>query len=277
MEDAVTAVDVATAQAQLREQGWCVVPRLLSPPELADARAALDGAVAQMQASGIATHSETLDPNASNIRVYNLPEWSPVFVELLRHPVAKALVDDLIGPDNIVSNFTANIALPGSGSMNIHSDQALSIPPPWNEPWVINIIWCLDDVYEGNGATRYVPGSQHYKSFDDVPADIRKRSIAWEAPAGSIIAMEGRMWHTSGSNISADEQRRMMFGYYCKDFIRPQINWEASLSAETKTRLDPGARAVLGMGAAANTRIGGGLTRLREGQAPDMAAMVAQT
>jgi ectoine hydroxylase-related dioxygenase (phytanoyl-CoA dioxygenase family) len=276
MKDAAMTVDLESARAQLREQGWCVIPHLLSPAALAEARAALDGAVEQMRARGIATHSETLDPNAANIRVYNLPEWSPVFVDLLRHPVAKALVDGLIGPNNIVSNFTANIALPGSGSMNIHSDQALSVPPPWNEPWVINIIWCLDDVHEGNGATRYVPGSQDYRSFDDVPADIDTRSVPWEAPAGSIIAMEGRMWHTSGCNTSADERRRMMFGYYCKDFIRQQINWEASLSPETKARLDPGARAMLGLGAAGNTRIGGGLTRLRAGDAPDMAAMVTQ-
>lgn len=268
-------VDLDTARRDLKEQGWCVIPNLLSAQELEEARAALDGAVERMKALGIPTHSETLDPNASNVRVYNLPEWSPVFVELLRHPVARALVEANIGPDNIVSNFTANIALPGSGSMNIHSDQALSVPPPWNESWVINIIWCLDDVHEGNGATRYVPGSPAYKSFDDVPADIDQRTVPWEAPAGSIIAMEGRMWHTSGCNSSADERRRMMFAYYCKDFIRQQINWDASLSPETKASLDPDARKMLGMGVAANTRIGGALTRLREGDAPVMATETA--
>lgn len=262
--------DLRDAQAHLAEHGWCVVPGLLSPAELAEAQAALGEAVEEMRARGVSTHSETLDPNAANIRVYNLPDFSPVFVELLRHPVARALVQAVLGQNNIVSNFTANIAMPGSGSMNIHSDQALVIPPPWNEPWAMNIIWCLDDVNEGNGATRYVPGSQHYHNFEEVPADVSERSLPFEAPAGSLIAMEGRVWHTSGRNISADRRRAMMFAYYAKDFIRQQVNWDACLSPVTKERLDPDARAMLGMGPAANTRIGGGLTRLREGAKPNV-------
>jgi ectoine hydroxylase-related dioxygenase (phytanoyl-CoA dioxygenase family) len=85
---------------------------------------------------------------------------------------------------------------------------------------------------------------------------------AFEAPAGSFIAMEGRLWHTSGSNITKDRQRRQLFAYYSMDFIRPQVNWEACLSAETKVSLDDEARTLLGLGPFANTRIGGSLTRL---------------
>lgn len=35
--------------------------------------------------------------------------------------------------------------------------------------------------------------------------------------------MEGRLWHTSGGNITEDEDRALMFGYYTPDFIRPQL------------------------------------------------------
>lgn len=264
------ALDLDAARRELAERGWCVVPALLSPDELAEVRDALDAAIAEMRQRGVPTHSAVLDPNASNVRVYNLPDFSPVFVELLRHPVARALVEQTLGTESIVSNFTANVALPGSGSMNIHSDQALVVPPPWNEPWAMNIIWCLDDVHEGNGATRYVPGSQHWPSFDAVPEDVAARSVPFEAPAGSLIAMDGRMWHTSGRNVSADERRAMMFAYYAKDFIRQQVNWDVCLSPGTQARLDPDARRMLGMGPAANTRIGGGLTRLAEGERPNI-------
>lgn len=263
------------ARRKLATEGWCVLPDALSPDALAEVRAALERAVEAMRARGVSTHSATLDPNAANVRVYNLPDFDALFVELLRHPAARALVEALLGPDVIVSNFTANIAWPGSGSMNIHADQALVIPPPWDQPWAINIIWCLDDVDEENGATRYVPGSQHWRRFEDVPADVDARSLPFEAPAGALIAMDGRVWHTSGRNVSADRRRAMLFGYYARDFIRPQINWDAALSPEAKARLDGDARALLGMGPAANVRIGGGLTRLREGAKPDMTAGAA--
>jgi ectoine hydroxylase-related dioxygenase (phytanoyl-CoA dioxygenase family) len=91
--------------------------------------------------------------------------------------------------------------------------------------------------------------------------------VAFEAPAGSIVAMEGRMWHTSGANVTASEQRAMLFAYYSSDFIRPQTNWQASLSPDTIGTLDDAARQLFGLGAGANIRMGGALTRLGGGQA----------
>jgi hypothetical protein len=248
---------------QLRDEGFCIVRSLLPPGELQAARAALDGALEGMRRLGIPTHTETLDPNAANVRIYNLPEFSRVFVDLLRHPLALEMVESVLGPNVLVSNFTGNIALPGSGSMNLHADQALVIPSPWNQPWTLNVIWCLDDVHERNGATRYIPGSHHYRTFEDVPGDALSKSRAFEAPAGSAIVMEGRLWHTSGANVTEDERRAMLFAYYSVDFIRQQINWEAALSARTKSGFDDVTRKLFGLGPAGNTRIGGALTRLR--------------
>ncbi len=266
------AIDLTAAKTALARDGFCVVPNLLSGEEFARARDALSRTIDQMRERNISTYSETLDPNDANIRVYHLPEWDPVFIELLRHPVAKVLVEALLGPQAIVSNFTANVALPGSGSMNVHSDQALVVPPPWLEPWAMNVIWCLDDVHDANGATRYVPGSQSYTRFEDVPENLIEQSLAFSAPAGSIIAMDGRVWHTSGENVTENERRAMMFAYYTRDFIRPQVNWAVILSDETQAGLDEEGRQMFGLGPMGNIAIGGGLTRLREGRKPDVAS-----
>jgi ectoine hydroxylase-related dioxygenase (phytanoyl-CoA dioxygenase family) len=254
---------------QLHDEGFCIIPDVLTPEELAQAREALDRAVEESRRRGIATYTDFMDPNASNVRVYNLPEFDPLFVELLRRPIALKAVTELLGQHFIVSSFTANIALPGSGSMNLHSDLAVVLPPPWIEPWAINLIWCLDDVHERNGATRYVPGSHHWRTFDDIPPDAMDRSLPFEARRGSIIVMDGRLWHTSGRNVTDDERRAMMFAYYTVDFIRPQTNHEASLSEATKARLDEDARRLLGLGPAANVRLGGELVKLKEAAGVD--------
>jgi ectoine hydroxylase-related dioxygenase (phytanoyl-CoA dioxygenase family) len=250
------------ARRQLQDEGWCVVPGVLSPAELEQARTALERAIDASREAGVPAHDTRLDPNASNIRVYNLPARDPFFVDLMRWPSARTVVEDVLGPNVLLSNFTANIALPGSGSMRTHSDQALSVPEPWDTPWVLNIIWCLDDVHADNGATRYVPGSHRWRTFADVPADPAPLMRPFEAPAGSFIAMDGRLWHTSGANVTVDEQRRMLFAYYGMDFIRPQITWAEALSPETKAGLDDDARKLLGVSVMGNTRIGGELTRL---------------
>jgi fumagillin biosynthesis dioxygenase len=257
------AMSAAALLQDYEEHGFCIVEGALDSAELEQARAALDKAIAQSAAAGVPAHDTRLDPNASNIRVYNLPKHDPFFVELMRRAGAREIIEGVLGRDFLVSNFTANIALPGSGPMRLHSDQSLVIPQPWDVTWAMNIIWCLDDVHAANGATRYLPGSHRFRTFADVPEETEDALLPFEAPAGSFIAMDGRLWHTSGSNTTADERRRMLFGYYSTDFIRPQMNWEAVLSAESKATLDDDARKLLGLGPAANTRIGSDRTRLQ--------------
>ena len=65
----------------------------------------------------------------------------------------------------------ARVALPGSQSMNAHNDQSTLHPEPWNDLWCLNVIWCLDDVDEGNGATRYLPGSHRIRWRSELPVD----------------------------------------------------------------------------------------------------------
>lgn len=77
--------------------------------------------------------------------------------------------------------------------------------------------------------------------------------IPFEAKAGSIVCMEGRIWHTSGKNITKDQDRALLFGGYNAAFLRGQINWAAGLSEETKKTLSEDMRDWLGVDAKANT------------------------
>lgn len=61
--------------------------------------------------------------------------------------------------------------------------------------------------------------------------------IPFEAKAGSIICMDGRIWHTSGKNITKDQDRALLFGAYNAPWLRGQVNWAAGLSEKTKEGL----------------------------------------
>lgn len=248
-------MDIAAAKKQLLEDGHCVVPGVLSADEADRARDRLWAAAAESRRRGVDTFMPVLDPNEANVRVFNLLDIDGLFRDLIRHPVALELVTALLGPSFLISNFTANIARPGAKSMKIHSDQSIVVPEPWAHPWAINIIWCLNDVHADNGATLYLPGSHRYVHRRDVPADARARMVPFEAPKGSVVAMEGRMWHTSGDNVTKDEDRALMFGYYSCNFLRPQVNWNAALSPATIAGLDEEMHRLLGLGAGANTEL----------------------
>jgi fumagillin biosynthesis dioxygenase len=245
--EALDAVDLDRVAADLERDGCSVVPGVLSPAEVDHAVERLWAASAESQRRGIPTHIEQLDPNASNVRVFDLVDLDPLFGELLEHPVADAVVGRFLGPGYIVSNFTANIARPGSGSMFVHSDQSLVAPEPWLEPWAVNVIWCLSDIRRENGATLHVPASHRIATRADLPADLEARLVPFEAAAGSILVMEGRVWHTSGANVTADEDRPLLFAYYTKPFVRPQWNFTAALRPEVQAGFSPTMRYRLGL------------------------------
>lgn len=244
---------LASARQGLKDDGWSVVPDVLDAKAAAAALDRLWAAAEESRRRGVDTFMPILDPNASNVRVFYLLAMDALFRELIEHPAAVDLVEALLGRDFLISNFTANIARPGSKSMALHSDQSLVVPEPWGQPWAMNIIWCLTDVTFENGATLFIPGSHQWRTRDDVPRDAYKRLQPFEAKAGSIIAMEGRIWHTSGANITADQDRALLFGYYTKPFLRPQVNWNACLPLDLQAQLSPRTRARLGLEVNANT------------------------
>jgi ectoine hydroxylase-related dioxygenase (phytanoyl-CoA dioxygenase family) len=141
--------------------------------------------------------------------------------------------------------------------MSLHSDQALVAPEPWLAPWSANIIWCLDDVHPENGGTRFLPGSHRVTRRAELPPEPLPLMPALTAPRGSIVVMDGRVWHTSGANVTANAERALLFGYYCVDFLRPQTNFNVVLSDATKAQLSPELFALLGLGPDGNTRVGG--------------------
>lgn len=232
------APDAATLD-RFRSDGWAVIPDVLTSEEIAAARSALIDAAAASEAQGMPVRLEALDPGGRNIRVYDLVAHAKVFADLAAHPSVLPSVEALLGPDVILSNFTGNTALPGSGSMNAHCDQSTVMPEPWPELMAMNAIWCLHDIDEANGATRYLPGSHHFTSFADVPDDPKAGMASFSASAGSVILMHGRLWHTSGENRSVDRDRALLFAFYTSGFLRPQTNWWRTLDDDVREQLSP--------------------------------------
>ena len=245
--------DYAWARKHLQEQGWVVIPDILTPEQADFVNERLWTAKEAGEKRGDKTHMQWLDPNDSNVRVFYLLELDKVFRDLIEHPVAIDMVKAVLGEDFLISNFTANIARPGSKSMALHSDQSIVVPDPWKEVWAMNCMFCLNDVYKENGATNYIPGSNKWTSRDEIPPDAPDLLIPFEAKKGSMICMDARVWHTSGANITKDVDRPLLFGYFTKPFLRQQVNWTAKLPQEIKDGVSDDMFRWLGLGPIANT------------------------
>lgn len=107
----------------------------------------------------------------------------------------------------------------------------------------------LTDVTKENGATLHIPGSNYWTT--------RELLVPFEGKAGDIIVMDGRVWHTSGSNVTEDQDRALLFGYYTAESLRQQVNWTAKLSREVQDTLTSEQKNWLGLGVAGNIGVTG--------------------
>jgi len=121
--------------------------------------------------------------------------------------------------------------------MSLHSDQSIVLPEPWLGVWAVNVIWCLTRVTKENGATLYIPGSHQWTRWSDVPPNAPDLLVPFEAEAGDILILDGRLWHTSGSNVTEAEDRAILFAYYTAPYMRQLVNWTAKLPKELQDNM----------------------------------------
>jgi ectoine hydroxylase-related dioxygenase (phytanoyl-CoA dioxygenase family) len=249
--DSVAIVVIASSLEEsalhLREEGWVTVPDVFVGEELEHLREGLATALDAARAEGQILFREGVDVNDRSVRVLHLFDQHPAFAQMVDHRTVRQVVSSVLGEQYLLSSLSANISLPGSESMGIHNDLMAVLPEPWLAPYGTNLFICLDDMDEENGATRYLPGSHRFATNDMADDGDLGRTVAIPASAGSVVAMDGRLWHTSGANRSTDRPRRILIAFYIASFIRTQYNWAALLSEPIKDRLTPDLRQLLGL------------------------------
>ncbi len=225
--------DLDRAEHDLAVHGICAVTGVLGGDQLRAAHDELYAAAAQDRSRGREQkfkldneHDET------NQRVWNVLSRAPIFEDLAEHPVALRLLTSVLGWPMLLGNLSANITGPGGGEMVLHADQ-IFVPMPWPaEPQGANAAWCIDDFTADNGATCFVPGSHLLHRLPEPGDDVR--TVPMEAPAGSVVVFESRLWHRTGFNRTTDERRAGIFGWYTRPIYRTQENWFLALDPSVR-------------------------------------------
>jgi ectoine hydroxylase-related dioxygenase (phytanoyl-CoA dioxygenase family) len=233
--------DVEQAKADLAELGIARIADALAPDEVAALRERLVEQAAAEAAAGVAFFD---GGDGANQRVWNLPSKGEVFRDLLRHEVVRTYARHVLDGDYCLSSFTANIAGPGGEPMVLHTDQGYA-PRDITMPLAMNVMWMLNDFTEENGATRLVPGS-HLRT-EEPPRDVPTETVAGVGPAGTALVFDGRVWHGTGANTTADEHRYGVLTYCCRPWLRPQENYTLSTHPDVLPLLDDELRALLGL------------------------------
>ncbi len=204
--------------AELREQGFTILERAIEPELVA----ALATAIRRVEReSGAAPRGNPAEGFAT-LRTYNLLAKDPVFQAMPVHPAVLPLVERVLDPGCLLSGMTAIDIGPGERPQPIHPDDLVMTVPRPHPPLMCTTIWALTDFTEANGATRILPGTHREPGLPDPVAP--RSSIPAEVAAGSVIVLDGSLWHGGGGNTTADEWRIGVNVQYCAGFCRPQQN-----------------------------------------------------
>lgn len=206
------------AIADIADQGYAILENVIAAPlvrELADSIRRIEAE------TGAAPRGNPAEGYAT-FRTYNLLAKDAVFQQMPVHPEILPVVEEALEPNCLLSGMTAIDIGPGEKAQPIHPDDlVMSVPRP-HPPLMCTTLWALSDFTEANGATRIIPGSHKESGLPDFAKP--PESIPAEMAAGSVLVIDGALWHGGGANTTADEWRLGVNVQYCAGFIRTQQN-----------------------------------------------------
>lgn len=171
---------------------------------------------------------------------------SPACRQLVMHPLIIGGARSFLGPftDRIQLHLTQVIRiLPGQGEQPLHRDRLAwgGFIPRSIEPQ-FNTIWAITDFTLENGATRVVPGSNHWG--DDRVAESAEVGYA-AMTAGSVLIYSGSVIHSGGRNQSNAERIGINITYSLA-WLRQEENQYLSCPPNIAATLEPELRQLIG-------------------------------
>jgi ectoine hydroxylase-related dioxygenase (phytanoyl-CoA dioxygenase family) len=196
----------AAPRAELEQRGFCVLPSLVPPAQLARIAAAYDRAFAAGQAPDLRRAS-----SGGDVRLAGLVNRSEFYELSVLEPVLDCC-KAIIGASFKLSSFGGRTVLPGARAQPLHVDVRRD-----DDAWpLVGCIVMVDEFRAGNGATRFVPGShlaeREGSAYAGNTRPERDAELAC-GPPGSVIVYHGSTWHGYSSNESPAPRRSIQGAY----------------------------------------------------------------
>jgi ectoine hydroxylase-related dioxygenase (phytanoyl-CoA dioxygenase family) len=210
-----------------RDNGYLILPDVLSPAQVAAARAVIDEAIDGARPLTANDERYDLEPGHSAEqplvrRLKNPDRHWPLFADIVRSAAVLDRLEPLVpvGIRLLGSKLNTKAARAGS-PVEWHQDFAFH---PHTNDDVLAIGLPLDDMDEENGCLLYVPGSHlgpvldHHQdgvfvgavSASRYAAEIG-RAVPAIAKAGGMVVHHGRMLHGSAPNRSERPRRLLLY------------------------------------------------------------------
>lgn len=230
-----TIVDV------LRQDGAVIVDRLVEP-------AVMDRVHGELSAHLDSTPFGEEDfAGRKTRRTGSLIARSPSFRDLAVHPTVLGTLDRILGDHTSAYqlHLTQVIDLaPGQGGQPVHRDQWAFdfFPFPSGFEVECHTMWAMTDFSDANGATRVIPGSNHW---DDKLRPSIEDTVPAEMSKGSVLLYVGSVYHGGGANMTESYRLGINVGYTL-GWLRQEENQYLACPVEIVRTLPPDLARLMG-------------------------------
>ena len=242
--------DISRLKREMDENGYCIVENLIDSATILEIQRRIETQARAEQEQGVTAIDQVQSENDKNQWVYLLINKGEIFQRLLEESTVHQIVEHVLGPHYLLSDFAATITHPGNKQMGLHKDQWWLPEPrmpgvlhqrcgdinrenvqkgspapsnlPINPPVVCNVLWMVSDFTVENGGTRIVPRS-HLSGTNPEPYG-EYETINATGKAGSAVIFEGRTWHSADLNTS-HAPRYGITTYYGAPQFRQMLNF----------------------------------------------------
>ena len=219
--------DVERHVAELEQDGYTIIPDVLSSAELEATREAMEEVLAAEEAVSRKFGLQTEDLKHS----FNVQGKHRHFYGfLLRNPAPLEVARAVLGADMFCHDMAIRNPLPTGKKDkkrlggNLHADWTDFTVVPFTGgkhfPMAVQSVWAISDFSVETGGTMIWPGSHLSNEVPpEEPETLPPGEIILEAPAGSVAMWDSALWHTGGINHS-DSPRYALISYMQRWWIK---------------------------------------------------------
>jgi ectoine hydroxylase-related dioxygenase (phytanoyl-CoA dioxygenase family) len=237
----------------VKADGGVIIENFLTADQLQRLNNEIDASVAQAVLGS--THSDKFISTfhgAMTKRITNLVTLSQTFRDTLLDSDSVHAIAERVFQDEAQSYWMSTAQVieisPGNDAQPLHRDLENSYPfiamGPTGPEVNLNFLIALSDFTEENGATRVIPGSNHWPDFND--RGTAEMTIPAEMNAGDVLLISGKVVHGGGANRSVDVKRRGLAFTFSPGYLTPEEAFPFLIKMDVVKQMTPRAQKMIG-------------------------------
>ncbi|MUM34288.1 phytanoyl-CoA dioxygenase family protein [Mycolicibacterium sp. CBMA 361] len=247
------ATPIEEVAAAVEADGGVIIEGFLSPDQVKRFNAEVESAM-QATTPGATADDEVVQEffGSNTKRLTNMITHSKTFrTEIvdddLFHQLCDAILLEEAGSYWMVTAQVIEIG-PGNRAQPLHRDLEnwypfLSLGPQGPKTGV-NFFFALTEFTEENGATRVIPGSNHWPDYED--RGTPEQPIPALMDAGDVLLFSSKVAHGGGANVTTDFYRRALSIGISPSILTGEEAYPFLVSMDTARSLPPRVQSLIG-------------------------------